>query len=72
MSGLKGAPPGYEVTEGGVLTEAVRRQPYCLLLLDEVRRRILMCWRLFYQVFVARMLEDSEGALVDSRIPSFC
>ena len=66
VSGLKGAPPGYVgYGKGGVLTEAVRRQPYCLLLLDEVEKAHPDVLELFYQVFDRGMLEDSEGALVD-------
>lgn len=66
VSGLKGAPPGYVgYGKGGVLTEAVRRQPYCLLLLDEVEKAHPDVLELFYQVFDRGMLEDSEGAQVD-------
>jgi type VI secretion system protein VasG len=66
VSGLKGAPPGYVgYGKGGVLTEAVRRQPYCVLLLDEVEKAHPDVLELFYQVFDRGMLEDSEGALVD-------
>jgi type VI secretion system protein VasG len=66
VSGLKGAPPGYVgYGKGGILTEAVRRQPYCVLLLDEVEKAHPDVLELFYQVFDRGMLEDSEGALVD-------
>ena len=66
VSGLKGAPPGYVgYGKGGILTEAVRRQPYCVLLLDEVEKAHSDVLELFYQVFDRGTLEDSEGALVD-------
>ena len=66
VSGLKGAPPGYVgYGKGGILTEAVRRQPYCVLLLDEVEKAHPDVLELFYQVFDRGTLEDSEGALVD-------
>src|SRR6202795_1231804 len=66
VSGLKGAPPGYVgYGKGGILTEAVRRQPYCVLLLDEAEKAHPDVLELFYQVFDRGMLEDSEGALVD-------
>jgi type VI secretion system protein VasG len=66
VSGLKGAPPGYVgYGKGGILTEAVRRQPYCVLLLDEVEKAHPDVQELFYQVFDRGTLEDSEGALVD-------
>lgn len=66
VSGLKGAPPGYVgYGKGGILTEAVRRQPYCVLLLDEIEKAHPDVLELFYQVFDRGMLEDSEGAVVD-------
>jgi type VI secretion system protein VasG len=66
VSGLKGAPPGYVgYGKGGILTEAVRRQPYCVLLLDEVEKAHPDVLELFYQVFDRGTLEDSEGAVVD-------
>jgi type VI secretion system protein VasG len=66
VSGLKGAPPGYVgYGKGGILTEAVRRQPYCVLLLDEVEKAHPDVLELFYQVFDRGTLEDSEGASVD-------
>jgi type VI secretion system protein VasG len=66
VSGLRGAPPGYVgYGSGGRLTEAVRRQPYCVLLLDEVEKAHPDVMELFYQVFDRGMLEDSEGQLVD-------
>src|SRR6185312_10058314 len=66
VSGLKGAPPGYVgYGKGGVLTEAVRRNPYTVVLLDEVEKAHPDVLELFYQVFDKGTLEDSEGALVD-------
>jgi type VI secretion system protein VasG len=66
VSGLKGAPPGYVgYGKGGVLTEAVRRTPYCVLLLDEVEKAHPDVLEIFYQVFDKGVLEDSEGRAVD-------
>jgi len=66
VSGLKGSPPGYVgYGEGGVLTEAVRRKPYCVLLLDEMEKAHPDVMELFYQVFDKGMLEDAEGREVD-------
>lgn len=66
VSGLKGAPPGYVgYGKGGVLTEAVRRQPYSVILLDEVEKAHPDVLEIFYQVFDRGMLEDSEGVAVD-------
>ncbi|MBE7501634.1 MAG: type VI secretion system ATPase TssH [Verrucomicrobiales bacterium] len=66
VSALKGAPPGYiGHGKGGVLTEAVRRNPYCVLLLDEVEKAHPDVLELFYQVFDKGTLEDSEGVVVD-------
>jgi type VI secretion system protein VasG len=66
VSGLKGAPPGYVgYGQGGVLTEAVRRAPYSVVLLDEVEKAHPDVMELFYQVFDKGTLEDSEGQLVD-------
>jgi type VI secretion system protein VasG len=66
VSGLKGAPPGYVgFGQGGVLTEAVRRAPYSVVLLDEVEKAHPDVMELFYQVFDKGTLEDSEGQLVD-------
>lgn len=68
ISGLKGSPPGYVgYGEGGVLTEAVRRRPYCVLLLDEIEKAHPDVLELFYQVFDKGMLEDSQGRPVDFR-----
>jgi len=68
VSGLKGAPPGYVgYGEGGVLTEAVRRQPYSVVLLDEVEKAHPDVLELFYQVFDKGVLDDGEGREVDFR-----
>ncbi len=62
VSTLKGAPPGYVgYGEGGVLTEAVRRRPYSVVLLDEVEKAHPDVLELFYQVFDKGMMEDGEG-----------
>ena len=66
VAGLKGAPPGYVgYGSGGVLTEAVRRTPYNVILLDEFEKAHPDVWELFYQVFDSGSLEDSEGERVD-------
>ncbi|MBA4069417.1 MAG: type VI secretion system ATPase TssH, partial [Acinetobacter sp.] len=66
VSSLKGAPPGYVgYGQGGVLTEAVRRNPYSVILLDEIEKAHSDVQELFYQVFDKGMLEDSEGRLID-------
>ena len=66
VSGLKGSPPGYVgFGEGGVLTEAVRRKPYCVLLLDEVEKAHPDVLELFFQVFDKGVLDDSEGREVN-------
>ncbi len=63
---LKGAPPGYVgYGKGGVLTEAVRRKPHCVVLLDEVEKAHPDVLELFYQVFDKGVLEDGEGVSVD-------
>jgi type VI secretion system protein VasG len=68
VSGLKGAPPGYVgFGEGGVLTEAVRRNPYCVVLLDEVEKAHPDVLELFFQVFDKGVLEDGEGREIDFR-----
>ncbi|MGE3540440.1 MAG: type VI secretion system ATPase TssH [Candidatus Tectimicrobiota bacterium] len=65
VSTLKGAPPGYVgYGKGGVLTEAVRRNPYSVVLLDEVEKAHPDVLEMFYQVFDKGSLEDSEGVLV--------
>ena len=66
VSSLKGSPPGYVgFGEGGVLTEAVRRRPYSVVLLDEVEKAHNDVMELFYQVFDKGVLEDSEGREID-------
>ncbi|WP_374570944.1 type VI secretion system ATPase TssH [Acinetobacter sp.] len=66
VSALKGAPPGYVgYGQGGVLTEAVRRNPYSVVLLDEIEKAHNDVQELFYQVFDKGMLEDGEGRLID-------
>jgi type VI secretion system protein VasG len=66
ISSLKGSPPGYVgYGEGGVLTEAVRRKPYSVVLLDEVEKAHSDVMELFYQVFDKGMLEDAEGREID-------
>ncbi len=64
--GLKGSPPGYVgYGEGGVLTEAVRRKPYSVVLLDEVEKAHPDVLELFFQVFDKGTLEDGEGREID-------
>jgi len=66
VSTLKGSPPGYVgYGEGGVLTEAVRRRPYSVVLLDEVEKAHPDVLELFYQVFDRGMMEDGEGREID-------
>jgi type VI secretion system protein VasG len=66
VSSLKGSPPGYVgYGEGGVLTEAVRRRPYSVVLLDEVEKAHPDVLELFFQVFDKGMLEDGEGREID-------
>ena len=66
VSTLKGAPPGYVgYGEGGVLTEAVRRRPYSVVLLDEVEKAHRDVHEIFLQVFDKGFMEDSEGRLID-------
>jgi type VI secretion system protein VasG len=66
VSGLKGSPPGYVgYGEGGVLTEAVRRRPHCVVLLDEVEKAHPDVLELFFQVFDKGTLEDGEGREID-------
>lgn len=68
VSSLKGAPPGYVgYGTGGVLTEAVRRNPYSVVLLDEIEKAHPDVMELFYQVFDKGMLEDGEGVVVNFR-----
>jgi type VI secretion system protein VasG len=66
VSSLKGSPPGYVgYGEGGVLTEAVRRRPYSVVLLDEVEKAHPDVMELFFQVFDKGVLEDGEGRRID-------
>jgi type VI secretion system protein VasG len=66
VSTLKGAPPGYiGYGEGGILTEAVRRRPYSVVLLDEVEKAHPDVHEIFFQVFDKGMMEDGEGRLID-------
>ena len=66
VSTLKGAPPGYVgYGEGGILTEAVRRRPYSVVLLDEVEKAHPDVHEIFFQVFDKGMMEDGEGRLID-------
>ncbi|WP_312240105.1 type VI secretion system ATPase TssH [Pantoea sp.] len=66
VSSLKGSPPGYVgYGEGGVLTEAVRRKPYSVVLLDEIEKAHPDVHELFYQVFDKGWMEDGEGRYID-------
>jgi type VI secretion system protein VasG len=66
VSTLKGAPPGYVgYGEGGILTEAVRRRPYSVVLLDEVEKAHPDVHEIFFQVFDKGWMEDGEGRLID-------
>ena len=66
VSTLKGSPPGYVgYGEGGVLTEAVRRRPYSVVLLDEVEKAHADVMELFFQVFDKGKMEDGEGREID-------
>ena len=66
VSTLKGSPPGYVgYGEGGVLTEAVRRRPYSVVLLDEIEKAHPDVLELFFQVFDKGRMEDAEGRLID-------
>ncbi|WOI47235.1 type VI secretion system ATPase TssH [Acidovorax sp. BLS4] len=66
VSTLKGAPPGYVgYGEGGVLTEAVRRRPYSVVLLDEIEKAHPDVHELFFQVFDKGWMEDGEGRYID-------
>ncbi|HOL65130.1 MAG TPA: type VI secretion system ATPase TssH, partial [Accumulibacter sp.] len=66
VSTLKGAPPGYVgYGEGGVLTEAVRRRPYSVVLLDEVEKAHPDVHEIFYQVFDKGWMEDGEGRVIN-------
>lgn len=66
VSTLKGSPPGYVgYGQGGVLTEAVRRRPYSVVLLDEVEKAHPDVLELFFQVFDKGQMEDGEGRQID-------
>jgi len=66
VSSLKGAPPGYVgYGKGGVLTEAVRRRPYSVVLLDEMEKAHPDVLELFFQVFDKGTMEDGEGVSID-------
>ncbi|MET3518205.1 type VI secretion system ATPase TssH [Mesorhizobium abyssinicae] len=66
VSTLKGAPPGYVgYGKGGILTEAVRRKPYSVILLDEVEKAHPDVHEIFFQVFDKGMMDDSEGRRID-------
>ncbi|CAG9260906.1 type VI secretion system ATPase TssH [Paraburkholderia caribensis] len=68
VSGLKGSPPGYVgYGEGGVLTEAVRRNPYSVVLLDEVEKAHPDVLEMFFQVFDKGTMDDAEGREIDFR-----
>jgi type VI secretion system protein VasG len=68
VSTLKGSPPGYVgYGEGGVLTEAVRRKPYSVVLLDEVEKAHPDVHEIFFQVFDKGVMEDGEGRLINFR-----
>ncbi|WP_248742043.1 MULTISPECIES: type VI secretion system ATPase TssH [unclassified Pseudomonas] len=66
VSQLKGAPPGYVgYGSGGVLTEAVRRKPYSVVLLDEIEKAHPDVLEAFYNVFDKGLMEDGTGLVVD-------
>ena len=66
VSTLKGAPPGYVgYGEGGILTEAVRRKPYSVVLLDEIEKAHSDVHEIFFQVFDKGVMEDGEGRMID-------
>jgi type VI secretion system protein VasG len=66
VSTLKGSPPGYVgYGEGGILTEAVRRRPYSIVLLDEVEKAHKDVHEVFFQVFDKGRMEDGEGRMID-------
>ena len=68
VSTLKGPPPGYVgYGEGGVLTEAVRRRPYSVVLLDEIEKAHSDVHEMFFQVFDKGHMEDGEGRMIDFR-----
>src|SRR5918992_5385796 len=66
VSTLKGSPPGYVgYGEGGILTEAVRRKPYSVVLFDEVEKAHPDVLELFFQVFDKGVMDDAEGREID-------
>ncbi|MCP6744877.1 AAA family ATPase, partial [Klebsiella pneumoniae] len=66
VSQLKGSPPGYVgYGQGGILTEAVRKRPYSVVLLDEVEKAHRDVMNLFYQVFDRGVMRDGEGREID-------
>ncbi|VAW53133.1 ClpB-like protein, partial [hydrothermal vent metagenome] len=66
VSTLKGSPPGYVgYGEGGILTEAVRRKPYSVVLLDEVEKAHSDVHEMFFQIFDKGWMEDAEGRFID-------
>src|SRR5471032_2213931 len=68
VSSLKGAPPGYVgYGEGGRLTEAVRRKPYSVVLLDEIEKAHRDVHEMFFQVFDKSYMEDGDGRYIDFR-----
>jgi type VI secretion system protein VasG len=68
VSSLKGSPPGYVgYGEGGVLTEAVRRRPYSVLLLDEAEKAHPAVLEMFFEVFDKGVMDDAEGRQIDFR-----
>lgn len=68
LSALKGSPPGYVgFGHGGVLTEGVKRNPFCVILLDEIEKAHPDVIELFYQVFDKGTMEDGEGQLINFR-----
>lgn len=68
VSGLKGSPPGYVgYGQGGVLTEAVRRNPYSVVLLDEIEKAHPDVLEMFFQVFDKGAMDDAEGREIDFR-----
>ncbi|WP_302796226.1 type VI secretion system ATPase TssH [Hafnia paralvei] len=68
VSQLKGSPPGYVgYGQGGILTEAVRKRPYSVVLLDEVEKAHRDVLNLFYQVFDRGFMRDGEGREIDFR-----
>lgn len=68
VSQLKGSPPGYVgYGQGGILTEAVRKRPYSVVLLDEVEKAHRDVMNVFYQVFDRGFMRDGEGREIDFR-----